>query len=161
MYRRIVGFTTTRQSDGEALACGSGRGVKFRTMRVVLNCGIALLPTEARGDVSAARDRRPAYREVAARHTGEGGLRVRNELPRLPASVTLPNDSGVRYVRLRYTIVLNDFMANGAEGRILSQASTADVTLPSDDLDALVAYLSSQPQPVAAPNDNRITISEP
>src|SRR6185312_3484206 len=61
----------------------------------------------------------------------------------------------------RYTIVLNDFMATGTEGRILTEAATADETLASDDLDALIAYLSSRPQPVAAPNDTRITVSRP
>lgn len=61
----------------------------------------------------------------------------------------------------RYTIVLNDFMATGAEGRILTDAATADETLASDDLGALVGYLSSRPQPVSVPNDTRITISHP
>lgn len=59
----------------------------------------------------------------------------------------------------RYTIVLNDFMATGAEGGILTRAAVADEPIADDDLDALVAYLSSRPQPVAAPNDTRITIS--
>ena len=61
----------------------------------------------------------------------------------------------------RYTIVLNDFMATGTEGRILTEAATADQTLASDDLAALVAYLSSRPQPVTAPNDTRITMPHP
>ena len=52
-------------------------------------------------------------------------------------------------------------MATGTEGRILTEAATADQTLASDDLAALVAYLSSRPQPVTAPNDTRITMPHP
>jgi 2',3'-cyclic-nucleotide 2'-phosphodiesterase (5'-nucleotidase family) len=59
----------------------------------------------------------------------------------------------------RYTIVLNDFMATGADGRILTEAATADEPIEPDDLDALVSYLSSRPQPVVAPQESRITIS--
>lgn len=76
------------------------------------------------------------------------------------ASVRLAGGAELRDAA-RYTIVLNDFMATGTEGRILTDAATADETLASDDLEALVAYLSSRPQPVAAPNDTRITISHP
>jgi 2',3'-cyclic-nucleotide 2'-phosphodiesterase (5'-nucleotidase family) len=61
----------------------------------------------------------------------------------------------------RYTIVLNDFMATGADGRILTQAAIADEPIEPDDLDALVSYVSSRPQPVVAPRDSRITISHP
>jgi hypothetical protein len=61
----------------------------------------------------------------------------------------------------RYTIVLNDFMATGADGRILTQAAVADEPIEPDDLDALVSYVSSRPQPVVAPRESRITISHP
>ena len=61
----------------------------------------------------------------------------------------------------RYAIVLSEYMATSADGRILAQAATADETLERDDLDALVSYLSSRRQPVTAPNDTRITIAEP
>ena len=76
------------------------------------------------------------------------------------ASVRLANGAELRD-DARYTIVLNDFMATGSEGRILTEAATADETLASDDLEVLVAYLSSRPQPVAAPDDTRIRISQP
>lgn len=75
-------------------------------------------------------------------------------------SVRLANGQALRD-DARYTIVLNGFMATGTEGRILAEAATADETLATDDLGTLVAYLSSRPQPVAAPNDTRITIAKP
>ncbi|HKV50001.1 MAG TPA: 5'-nucleotidase C-terminal domain-containing protein [Gemmatimonadaceae bacterium] len=61
----------------------------------------------------------------------------------------------------RYTIVLNDFMATGVDGRIVTKAAIADEPVEPDDLDALVSYLSSRPQPVDAPQESRITISHP
>lgn len=61
----------------------------------------------------------------------------------------------------RYTIVLNDFMATSADGRILTQAAIADEPIEPDDLGALVSYLSSRRQPVVAPQETRITISRP
>ncbi len=59
----------------------------------------------------------------------------------------------------RYTIVLNDFMATGVNGSILTQAAIADEPIAPDDLDALVSYLSSRPQPVVAPQESRITMA--
>ena len=55
-----------------------------------------------------------------------------------------------------YTVVLNDFSANG--GDRLGFGSTAISTAPAGiaDLDALIAYLSSLPQPVRPPADERV-----
>ena len=55
-----------------------------------------------------------------------------------------------------YTVVLNDFSANG--GDRLGFGSLAISTMPANisDLDALIAYLSSLPQPVAPPADVRV-----
>ena len=55
-----------------------------------------------------------------------------------------------------YTVVLNDFSANG--GDRLGFGSLAISTTPANvsDLDALFAYLSSLPQPVQPPLDQRV-----
>jgi 5'-nucleotidase len=55
-----------------------------------------------------------------------------------------------------YTVVLNDFMAGG--GDRLGFGTLAISTTPADvaDLDALIAYLSSLPQPVRPPADERV-----
>ena len=55
-----------------------------------------------------------------------------------------------------YTVILNNFMADG--GDHLGFGSLAISTTPTGtvDLDALVAYLSSLPQPVQPPTDARV-----
>jgi len=55
-----------------------------------------------------------------------------------------------------YTVVLNDFSANG--GDQLGFGSMAISSTPTNiaDLDALIAYLSSLPQPVQPPAEQRI-----
>lgn len=55
-----------------------------------------------------------------------------------------------------YTVVLNDFSANG--GDRLGFGAAAISTQPANlvDLDALIAYLSSLPQPVTPPADARV-----
>jgi hypothetical protein len=55
-----------------------------------------------------------------------------------------------------YTVILNDFSANG--GDRLGFGAAALSTTPANivDLDALVAYLSSLPQPVNPPADARL-----
>jgi 2',3'-cyclic-nucleotide 2'-phosphodiesterase (5'-nucleotidase family) len=54
-----------------------------------------------------------------------------------------------------YTVVLNEFMATGRDGRILARAATKDEQLGPRDIDAFVAYLESRPQPVTAPTGKR------
>lgn len=60
------------------------------------------------------------------------------------------NDQGI------YTVVLNDFSANG--GDRLGFGSAAISTMPANivDLDAFIAYVSSLPQPVVPPAGDRI-----
>ncbi|MFQ5746010.1 MAG: bifunctional metallophosphatase/5'-nucleotidase [Gemmatimonadota bacterium] len=54
-----------------------------------------------------------------------------------------------------YSVVVNDFMAGGGSGfTMLQEADSAEVT-GIVDLDALIEYLRSLPQPVAAPDDVR------
>ncbi|HEX5179128.1 MAG TPA: 5'-nucleotidase C-terminal domain-containing protein [Gemmatimonadaceae bacterium] len=116
-----------------------GRALRAYLATIVGTDGV---PTAHVSGIALAFDRSRADRAprlVSARLSGGGELR--DDAP--------------------YTIVLNDFMATGAEGRILTEAATGDETLSVDDLDALVAYLRSRTQPVVAPNDRRITISQP
>jgi 2',3'-cyclic-nucleotide 2'-phosphodiesterase (5'-nucleotidase family) len=56
---------------------------------------------------------------------------------------------------VRYTLVLNDFLATGGEGLALGTRALKTEVLPDGDLDALVTYLRAQPQPVQAPTDAR------
>ncbi|HET7550037.1 MAG TPA: 5'-nucleotidase C-terminal domain-containing protein [Gemmatimonadaceae bacterium] len=54
-----------------------------------------------------------------------------------------------------YTVVLNEYMATGRDGRILTRDATKNEQLGPSDLDAFVAYLESRPQPVSAPAGKR------
>jgi hypothetical protein len=51
--------------------------------------------------------------------------------------------------------VLNDFLATGGEALVLRPRALKVEILPAGDLDALVAYLRSRPQPVQGPIDAR------
>jgi 2',3'-cyclic-nucleotide 2'-phosphodiesterase (5'-nucleotidase family) len=54
-----------------------------------------------------------------------------------------------------YTLVLNDFLATGGDGLGLGTAARRTEVLPIVDLDALVSYVRSRPQPVQPPTDAR------
>jgi 5'-nucleotidase len=54
-----------------------------------------------------------------------------------------------------YTVVMNDFMVTGGDGLALARGARA-VPLNLVDLDVLIDYARSRPQPVAAPDDVRI-----
>jgi 2',3'-cyclic-nucleotide 2'-phosphodiesterase (5'-nucleotidase family) len=56
----------------------------------------------------------------------------------------------------QYRIVLNNFMAEGGEGLGLSKGAIKSEHLSTIDLDALVRYLKTLPQPVRAPAEVRI-----
>jgi 2',3'-cyclic-nucleotide 2'-phosphodiesterase (5'-nucleotidase family) len=57
----------------------------------------------------------------------------------------------------QYRIVLNNFMAEGGEGLGLSAGAIRREQLGIIDLDALVSYLKTLPQPVHAPTEVRIS----
>jgi 2',3'-cyclic-nucleotide 2'-phosphodiesterase (5'-nucleotidase family) len=95
--------------------------------------------------------------------------------PRVHVSgVTVTYDStrapGARIVRLTladgrpfrddatYTVVMSDFMATGGDGLGLGRAALAVEPLDVVDLDALVGYLRSLPQPVTPPAGARFTV---
>jgi 2',3'-cyclic-nucleotide 2'-phosphodiesterase (5'-nucleotidase family) len=69
--------------------------------------------------------------------------------------VTLANDRPIDPAA-QYRIVLNNFMAEGGEGLGLSAGAVRAEHLSTIDLDALVAYLKTLPQPVHAPTEVRI-----
>ena len=54
-----------------------------------------------------------------------------------------------------YTVVLNEFMATGRDGRILTRGASKNEQLGPTDIDAFVAYLESRPQPISAPTGSR------
>ena len=56
----------------------------------------------------------------------------------------------------QYAIILNDFLATGGDGLGVTTAAIRTDILPITDLDALVEYLKSLPQPVRVPSEVRI-----
>jgi 2',3'-cyclic-nucleotide 2'-phosphodiesterase (5'-nucleotidase family) len=74
------------------------------------------------------------------------------------SSVRLADGSALRPDG-RYTLVLNDFLATGGEGLALGTRALKSEVLPEGDLEALVAYLRTRPQPVQAPADARFIVT--
>jgi hypothetical protein len=70
-------------------------------------------------------------------------------------SIRLADGSAVRPDG-RYTLILNDFLVTGGDGLALASTALRTEVLPIVDLDALVAYLASRPQPVQPPRDVRL-----
>jgi len=60
-----------------------------------------------------------------------------------------------------YALILNDFLATGGDGLGVTAGAIRTEILPIVDLDALVEYLKSRPQPVQAPTDARIIVAPP
>lgn len=113
-----------------------------------------------RMDVSGATLR--SYLEALVRRgdprTHVSGMVVRYD-PAAPTgrrvvSVTMADGSQL-HDDASYTVVLNEYMATGSEGRILARGAARDEQLGPTDLDALVAYLESRSQPVRAPAERR------
>jgi 2',3'-cyclic-nucleotide 2'-phosphodiesterase/3'-nucleotidase/5'-nucleotidase len=88
------------------------------------------------------------------------GLRVRYDPDAAQGSriVSAELESGERIAPLKvYTVTVNDFMAEGGSGyAMLRQGSDIEKT-GIVDLDALVAYLRRQPQPLPVPGTGRFT----
>ena len=55
-----------------------------------------------------------------------------------------------------YQLVLNDFLATGGDGLGVTNGAIKSEVLPISDLDALIEYLRTRPQPVRAPTEVRI-----
>ena len=69
--------------------------------------------------------------------------------------VTMANGSPLD-TSAQYRVILNDFMALGGEGLGFTTGASRTEPLSIVDLDALIAYLRKQPQPVRAPAEVRI-----
>ncbi len=87
------------------------------------------------------------------------GIHVRYD-PQRPAGqrvLTLRLDGGgeVRDARV-YPVAVNDFMADGGSGFTMLQRAATRRETGIVDLDALIDYLSTQPQPVRAPEGGRM-----
>lgn len=55
-----------------------------------------------------------------------------------------------------YTVVLNDFLAEGGDGLALGREAQRTEQLGVIDLDALIAYIQAHPQPFTAPDELRL-----
>ncbi|HKH94729.1 MAG TPA: 5'-nucleotidase C-terminal domain-containing protein [Gemmatimonadaceae bacterium] len=70
-------------------------------------------------------------------------------------TVTLANGAPLD-TAAQYRVILNDFMALGGEGLGFTSGAVRTEPLSLVDLDAFIAYLRKQPQPVRAPAEVRI-----
>ncbi len=70
-------------------------------------------------------------------------------------SARLANGAAIQDNR-RYTLILNDFLVTGGDGLGVATGAIRSESLGTTDLDALIAYLRSLPQPVRAPSDVRL-----
>ena len=58
--------------------------------------------------------------------------------------------------RRTYRVVLSDFLFTGGDGLGLSAVATKVDDLQLVDLEVLIAYLESLPQPITAPQEERL-----
>jgi 2',3'-cyclic-nucleotide 2'-phosphodiesterase (5'-nucleotidase family) len=96
-----------------------------------------------------------------------GGPRVRMHVSGVTVTYDPRRDAGSRLVSVTtpdgrpldddrlYAMILNDFLVTGGDGVDLARRAAAVTPLNIVDLDALVGYLGTLPQPVRAPNDER------
>ncbi|MDB4891714.1 MAG: cpdB, partial [Gemmatimonadetes bacterium] len=61
----------------------------------------------------------------------------------------------------QYALILNDFLATGGDGLGVTTGAIRTEVLNTTDLDALIDYLRSQPQPVRVPMDSRLIVVPP
>ena len=92
--------------------------------------------------------------------------RINFHLSGVVVSADTTRPAGARIVELRtsagtpideqrsYRLVLSDFLAAGGDDLAVGGASTENLGIV--DLDALIAYLRAQPQPMRAPTDQRL-----
>ena len=75
-------------------------------------------------------------------------------------SVTTADGSALSDTR-SYNVIVNDFLATGGEGYNAGGRATTSRPLSILDLDALIDYLKSLPEPIAAPTEVRIAPVSP
>src|SRR6185436_6054546 len=71
-------------------------------------------------------------------------------------SVTMADGSPLSDTKT-YNVIMNDFLATGGEGYDAGKRATASRPLNIVDLDALIDYLKSLPEPITAPTEVRIS----
>jgi 2',3'-cyclic-nucleotide 2'-phosphodiesterase (5'-nucleotidase family) len=76
------------------------------------------------------------------------------------ASATMADGSQLSDART-YNVIVNDFLATGGEGYDAGKRATSMRPLNIVDLDALIDYLRSLPQPITAPTEVRIAPVSP
>jgi len=72
------------------------------------------------------------------------------------ASVTMADGTPLADTKT-YNVIVNDFLATGGEGYDAGKRATASRPLNIVDLDALIDYLKSLPEPITAPTEVRIS----
>jgi 2',3'-cyclic-nucleotide 2'-phosphodiesterase (5'-nucleotidase family) len=82
-------------------------------------------------------------------------LRVSGAQVRRLREATLDDGSPIR-PDARYSVTVNDFMAEGGSGFTMLQEGTSVVRTGIVDLDALVDYLRARPRPLPLPTPDRM-----
>ena len=113
---------------------------------------LTMTGTQLRGLLEAMLAKLPVDDHVS-------GLTIRYD-PSKPAgsrvvSVTMADGTPLSETRT-YNVILNDFLATGGEGYNAGGRATASRPTNIVDLDALIDYLRSLPEPIAAPTEVRI-----
>lgn len=136
--------------------------VTYGSLFEVQPFGNRLVKLRVRGsDIRAYLERILSRREINAHLSGatvvydstrQAGRRI--------VSVTLSGGRSLDDTTV-YSVVMNDFMAAGGDGLGLGAAALSSQELNLVDLDALIAYLQAQPQPVLAPRDPRWVLHRP
>jgi 5'-nucleotidase len=75
-------------------------------------------------------------------------------------SVTMTDGNALSDTKT-YSVIVNDFLATGGEGYNAGGRATASKPLNIVDLDALIDYLKTLPEPITAPAEVRIAPISP
>jgi len=75
-------------------------------------------------------------------------------------SATMSNGQALRDDR-SYMLVLTNFLLGGGDGLGVSEDALKTEPLGISDIDALIAYVRNQPQPLRVPFENRLTAARP
>ncbi|HUF27975.1 MAG TPA: 5'-nucleotidase C-terminal domain-containing protein [Gemmatimonadaceae bacterium] len=134
-----------------------GGAVTYGHLFEVQPFGNTLYRLELRGSELRAYLERSVRRNPPRVHVS--GLTVTFDITRAPGARILsvmmsdgrPLDDG-----RTYSLVINDFMVTGGDGLGLEEQGITAVPLDLVDLDVLIDYLRSRPQPVQPPRERRL-----
>lgn len=184
MSRRVVSIAVPMLREGEQYALGNliadaQRAAGRADIAVMNNGGIRANLSAGSASYGSLYEIQP-FGNTLSRYTVRGrDLRayfeslVGRDLPRTHVSgltvvydTTSRSGERVRSMRLAngrvispaatYTFVMSDFVASVGEGLALARTAVKSEPLGIVDLDALIAYLKSRPQPVSAPRQTRL-----